>query len=105
MLEKLPFSLELIPTDNGAEFAYELPVHEDKERVDASVVPSETLPRAIEVLSAELRRRADRLVELPPGERVDYETVTGKPWQAFNDLSGGSLESRRGEPGPAAHDP
>jgi hypothetical protein len=56
--------------------------------IDATVVPREALPRAIEALNGELRRRAVRLVELPPGERVDYETVTGKAWQAFNDYRG-----------------
>lgn len=45
--------------------------------IDAAVVPEETLPRAIEALNAELRRRAAEIVELPPGERVEYETVTG----------------------------
>jgi len=59
--------------------------------IDATTVPSETLPLATEVLNAELRRRAARLVELPPGERVEYETVTGRPWQAFNDYRGGLL--------------
>lgn len=57
--------------------------------IDATVVPIETLPRAIGALNAALRRGTDRLVELPPGERVHYETVTGKPWQAFNDYRGG----------------
>ena len=56
--------------------------------IDAAVVPTETLPRVIEVLSAELRRRAAKLVDLPPGERVEYETVTGEPWQAFNHYRG-----------------
>jgi hypothetical protein len=56
--------------------------------IDATTVPAETLPHVIELLSAELRRRAAQLVELPPRERVEYETVTGKPWQAFNDYRG-----------------
>jgi hypothetical protein len=55
---------------------------------EATIVPEETLPRVIEVVSAELRRRAAALVELPPGERVDYETITGEPWEAFNDYRG-----------------
>jgi hypothetical protein len=56
--------------------------------LDAVVVPSETLPRVLGALSTELRRRAGQIVELPPGEQVDYETVTGEPWQAFNDYRG-----------------
>ena len=56
--------------------------------IDASEVPREMLPGAIEVLGAELRRRTVALAELPPGERVDYETVTGEPWQAFNGYRG-----------------
>lgn len=56
--------------------------------IDAAIVPNETLPRVVEILSAELRRRVAELVELPPGERVDYETLTGEPWQAFNHYRG-----------------
>ena len=60
--------------------------------LDASQVPRETLPRAIDVLSTELRRRAGGLVELPTGESVDYETIEDEPWQAFN-LYRGNLNS------------
>ncbi len=56
--------------------------------IDTAVVPNQTVPRVIEMLSAELRRRAADIVELPAGERVDYETVTGEPWQSFNDYRG-----------------
>ena len=56
--------------------------------LDSVVVPNETLPRVVEALSTELRRRTGEIVELPAGERVDYETVTGQPWQAFNDYRG-----------------
>jgi hypothetical protein len=56
--------------------------------IDAAVVPNETVPRVLDVLSAELRRRAADIVELPPGERVEFETVTGEPWQAFNHYRG-----------------
>jgi hypothetical protein len=56
--------------------------------LDAVIVPNETVPRVLEALSTELRRRTSEIVELPPGERVDYETVTGEPWQAFNDYRG-----------------
>jgi len=60
--------------------------------LDASVVPREMLPRAIAVLSAELRRRAGEIVPLSPGESVDYETIEDEPWQAFN-LYRGELNS------------
>jgi hypothetical protein len=52
--------------------------------IDAAEVPRETVPRAIEALSAELRRRTHELVDLPSGEGVDYKSVTGEYWQAFN---------------------
>ncbi len=61
--------------------------------IDATVVPNGTVPRVIEMLSPELRRRTADIVELPAGERVDYETVTGESWQAFNDYRG-DLASR-----------
>ncbi len=68
-----------------------------------TVVPNETLPRVVEALSAELRRRTSEIVELPAGERVDYETVTGEPWQAFNDYRGDLASPRAGEPGHVTH--
>ena len=60
--------------------------------LDASQVPRETLPAAIDVLSAELRRRAGEVVSLPAGESVDYEAIENEPWQAFN-LYRGKLNS------------
>jgi hypothetical protein len=54
-------------------------------------VPRETLPQVVEVLSAELRRRTAGIVDLPPGESVEYETITGEPWQAFNAYRGDLL--------------
>jgi hypothetical protein len=60
--------------------------------IDAANVPRETLPRAIEGLSGALRRRTAEIVELPPEEKVDYETVRGHSWQAFN-WYGGNLRS------------
>jgi hypothetical protein len=44
-------------------------------------------------IGAELRRRVDELVGLPPGEKVDYEVVHGMPWAGFNYYEGG-LRSR-----------
>lgn len=51
---------------------------------DASNIPHDALGPAIDVMGAELRRRAGELVDLPSGERVEWETVSGVPWQAFN---------------------
>jgi hypothetical protein len=61
--------------------------------LDASVVPGDRILGALEAVSAALRRRTTRILELPPGERVEYETVTGEPWQAFNQYMG-NLHSR-----------
>jgi hypothetical protein len=54
----------------------------------AANVPAEKLHRAIHDLSGALRRRTAEIVQLPPDERVDYETVTGEPWEAFNAYRG-----------------
>jgi hypothetical protein len=56
--------------------------------LDATIVPNEMRPRAIEAFSAELRRRTAEIIELPLEERADFETVRGEPWQAFNDYRG-----------------
>jgi hypothetical protein len=56
--------------------------------MDAATVPRETLPRTIEALSAALRRRTGEIVELPREETVDFETVTGESWEAFNRYRG-----------------
>jgi hypothetical protein len=56
--------------------------------LDATNVPNEAIPRVLEVLHRELRRRAAGIVELPPGEHLDYETLRGEPWQAFNEYHG-----------------
>jgi hypothetical protein len=54
----------------------------------AANVSAEKLHRAIHDLSGALRRRTAEIVQLPPDERVDYETVTGEPWEAFNAYRG-----------------
>jgi hypothetical protein len=56
--------------------------------LDAAVVPADRVLQALERLSASFRRRTERIVEPPPGERVGYETVTGEPWQAYNQYRG-----------------
>jgi hypothetical protein len=56
--------------------------------LDAADVPRRILPRAIEALNSELRRRTTELVDLPPGEGVEWETVSGPVWEAFNSYRG-----------------
>ncbi|HEY7280410.1 MAG TPA: hypothetical protein VID47_02345, partial [Actinomycetota bacterium] len=56
--------------------------------LDAAEVPRESTLRAIDALTAALRRRTAAIVDLPPGERAAFETVTGEPWQAFNQYRG-----------------
>ncbi len=56
-------------------------------------VPREMTHRALQALGSALRRRTARIVALPDGEGVDYETVAGVPWQAYN-MYLGNLRSR-----------
>ncbi len=56
--------------------------------LDAGNLPRETMPQSIEALRGALRRRTTDIVALPPGERVDFEAVTDRPWRAFNDYRG-----------------
>lgn len=56
--------------------------------LDAGNLPRETIPRAIEAISAALRHRTAGLVELSPGEGVEWETVSGQVWEAFNSYHG-----------------
>jgi hypothetical protein len=58
--------------------------------IESAEVPRDKVPRAIEVLNRELQRRAGELVDLPSGESVEYEIVTGEHWQAFNLYRGDS---------------
>ena len=51
---------------------------------DSTNVPGEVLPRAIELLASDLRRRARDVVALPRDETVEWATVTDVTWQAFN---------------------
>jgi hypothetical protein len=56
-------------------------------------VPPEKLLDAFEALTAELRRRTALLVDLPAGEGIEAELVSGMPWGAYNWYLGG-LRSR-----------
>ncbi|MEU0874441.1 DUF885 domain-containing protein [Nocardia brasiliensis] len=73
---------ELLPGTGGVQ-----------ERLDAyyerNRVPPDRLQQAAQAVSDELRGLARPLFGLPAGERVDYEVVHGKPWNAFNRYLGG----------------
>jgi hypothetical protein len=56
--------------------------------LDAANVPKEAIRRSLEALTAALRRRTAEIVELPAEERVDWETVSGPVWEAFNSYRG-----------------
>ncbi|MEV5830906.1 DUF885 domain-containing protein [Spirillospora sp. NPDC052242] len=58
-------------------------------RQDDDRVSPADLERAVRALSAELRDLTGARFGLPPGERVEYRVVTGKPWNAFNRYHGG----------------
>ncbi|MDQ5819848.1 MAG: DUF885 domain-containing protein [Actinomycetota bacterium] len=47
-------------------------------------VPAELLVPALDALIELLRSETEALVELPDGERIDTEIVTGEPWSAYN---------------------
>ncbi|WP_225732146.1 MULTISPECIES: DUF885 domain-containing protein [unclassified Nocardia] len=57
-------------------------------RLDAyyarNTIPPARMRRAVQAVSDELRLLARPMFGLPAGERVDYEVVHGKPWNAFN---------------------
>jgi hypothetical protein len=48
------------------------------------VVPVDSVLPAFESLVAELRDQTRRLIDLPDGEDIDVELVTGERWAAFN---------------------
>jgi hypothetical protein len=52
-------------------------------------VKRERLPAVMEAALAMLRSRTEAVVELPAGERVRVEYVTGKPWRAHATYLGG----------------
>ena len=67
------------------------------ERLEAwnqtQIVPADALLPAFGALVDELRDETRRLVELPDGEGIEADVVTGKPWAAFNWYQG-NLRSR-----------
>jgi hypothetical protein len=64
-----------------------------RDRVEAfyerNVIPPDRLARAVSVVSGRLRDLTRAIVPLPAGERVDYEVVRDRPWNAFNQYHGG----------------
>jgi hypothetical protein len=60
---------------------------------EAEVVSPDALLPAFAALTDELREETRRFVDLPDGEDIEVEAVTGKPWSAFN-LYLGNLRSR-----------
>jgi hypothetical protein len=53
------------------------------------LVPPDAVLPGIEVLAEGLRARTRETYPLPDGERVEFETVTGKWWGGFADYGGG----------------
>ena len=60
---------------------------------ETQTVPADKLLPAFAALVDELRGEARRFVDLPEGEAIEVELVTGKPWSAFNWYRG-NLQSR-----------
>lgn len=64
-----------------------------QDRLDAfyerNHIPPARLRQAVQAVSDELRVRTRTLFGLPAGERIEYEVVHGKPWNAFNRYLGG----------------
>jgi hypothetical protein len=67
------------------------------ERLEAwnatQLVPADKVLPAFESLIRELREETRRLIDLPEGENIETELVTGEPWAAFNWYRG-DLRSR-----------
>lgn len=55
---------------------------------ETQLVPPELIGPGLEAVAAELRRRTAAVVELPEGDRVDFELVTDKTWSGFADYLG-----------------
>jgi hypothetical protein len=73
---------ELLP--GGGTLAERRQAWRERHRVDGA--------KAVEVIGELLpffRERTERIVPLPPGERVTLEPVAGEPWWAFNYYRGG----------------
>lgn len=60
---------------------------------EAQAVPADRLEAAVASLAEDFRARTAAAFELPEGEQVDFELVTGQPWSGFNYYLGG-LRSR-----------
>jgi hypothetical protein len=60
---------------------------------ESQVVPPARLLECFDALTEVLRSRTGRLVDLPQGEQIEAELVSGNPWGAYNWYRG-RLESR-----------
>ena len=60
-----------------------------EEFYERNVIPPGKLLACTEAVSGELRDRVNVMFGLPDAERVVYEVVQGKPWNAFNRYLGG----------------
>jgi hypothetical protein len=52
-------------------------------------IAPDRVPAVAEWLVGHFRDRADRLMGLPTGERIEFEYVSGGPWSAFSQYQGG----------------
>ena len=52
-------------------------------------IAPDRLPAVVDWLVSQVRDRADRLLGLPTGERIEFVYVSGGPWSAFNQYEGG----------------
>ena len=57
------------------------------------IIAPDRVPSLVEWIVALVRDRADRLVGLPTGERIEFEYVAGGPWSAFSKYDGGLRSS------------
>jgi hypothetical protein len=55
---------------------------------ESQLVAPELVGPGLETLASELRERTAALVDLPDGDRVEFELVTDKPWSGFCDYLG-----------------
>jgi len=58
-------------------------------RRDASLVPNEKIESTIAAVIEEARAQTGEIVDLPEGEGIILETVSGVPWLGFNLYQGG----------------
>lgn len=70
--------LERLLPASGAPLAARMAVHRKREEI-----PPALIAPAVQALSSALRTLTRQITELPDGEAVYYEFVTGRPWSGF----------------------